>query len=77
MLVRQEFARQLPLPLGEGWGEGLAEKDEERTLSSLFFASQGRSSDEKVTKRLWLAAKPSPRPFPGRGRTSRKELDSA
>ena len=30
--VRQEFVSKLPLPLGEGWGEGVA-SNKNRTLS--------------------------------------------
>src|SRR2546426_8974714 len=56
---------KLPLPLGEGWGEGLA-KETRRVLSSFF---QGPAALSEETKSRWCAAKPSPRPSPkGRGR---------
>ena len=41
-LLRQVVAGELPLPLGEGWGEGLAELTEKKkTLLLSFFGPPG------------------------------------
>src|SRR3989442_8408700 len=55
-----------PLPLGEGWGEGLAERNKRITLF-LFSASSKRELGKYFVD---FAPKPSPQPSPnGRGST--------
>src|SRR5947207_3235018 len=61
----QESVKKLPLPLGEGWGEGLAREAKRLLFSSL---STIRRAGWKKSKSLGLSARPSPRPSPkGRG----------
>ena len=57
---------KLPLPLGEGWGEGVAEYLEKKTLLHLFPARPYKTGRERSV--LGFVARPSPRPSPkGRG----------
>ena|SRR2546428_5259739 len=59
----------LPLPLGEGWGEGLGAKSTKYFPNSLFEDAENR----KRVIRLFLSARPSPQPSPrGRGRDQSK-----
>src|SRR5713226_9015502 len=52
-----------PLPLGEGWGEGLA-----AYLSFYFLLSPTRPQNSKAVLLSCASAKPSPRPSPKRER---------
>lgn len=52
---------ELPLPLGEGWGEGAK-------LSPSFFDCQSLLTHDNMRFRVGPALKPSPRPSPKRER---------
>ena len=60
--MRKEFGDKLPLPLGEGWGEGLATKP--KTLLSPFLIGANRKEDGGEFSFLFTQLHPHPSPLP-------------
>ena len=60
--MRKEFGDKLPLPLGEGRGEGLATKP--KTLLSPFLIGADRKEDGGEFSFLFTQLHPHPSPLP-------------